>query len=138
MRQVRFASAFTFLYSKRTGTPAAEMLNQVDPAVMHERFDRLTALQDEHSLAYNRQSLGQSVEILVEGASAKQDQVFSGRTGQNQLVNFTVTDPTLLPAETRLQDGRIDGSRLEGGLARVCITDAKTFSLFGVLEAYRP
>jgi len=138
MRQVRFASAFTFLYSKRTGTPAAEMPNPVDPAVMHERFDRLTALQDAHSLAYNRQSLGQTVEILVEGASAKQDQVFSGRTGQNQLVNFTVADPALLPAEARSPDGRIDGSRLEGGLARVRVTDAKTFSLFGVLEAYRP
>ncbi|NLO36692.1 MAG: tRNA (N6-isopentenyl adenosine(37)-C2)-methylthiotransferase MiaB [Clostridiaceae bacterium] len=138
LEQVRFASAFTFLYSRRTGTPAAEMADPVDPAVMHERFTRLTALQDAHSLDVNRQNLGQSVEILVEGASAKQEQVFSGRTGQNQLVNFTVADPALLPAEARRPDGGIDGNRLEGGLARVRILEAKTFSLFGVLEAYRP
>ncbi|MDW7659471.1 MAG: tRNA (N6-isopentenyl adenosine(37)-C2)-methylthiotransferase MiaB, partial [Bacillota bacterium] len=54
MERVRFDSAFTFLFSRRTGTPAANMTDQVDPAVMHERFDRLTEMQYRHSLTSNQ------------------------------------------------------------------------------------
>lgn len=137
MARVRFDSAFTFLFSKRTGTPAANMPGQVDEAVMHERFDRLTELQYQHSLASNRRSIGRSVEVLVEGTSLKQAQVMSGRTGQNQLVNFTIDDPGLLPADVKGEDGSVDGDKLEGSIATVQITGAKTFSLSGVLEAWR-
>jgi tRNA-2-methylthio-N6-dimethylallyladenosine synthase len=137
MAQVRFDSAFTFLFSRRTGTPAANMPDQVDPAVMHERFDRLTNLQYQHALTSNNRSIGRVVEVLVEGTSLKQEHVFSGRTGQNQLVNFTVEDPGLLPAAVKNEDGSIAGDKLEGSIAKVHITGAKTFSLSGVLEDWR-
>ncbi len=123
MQQVRFDSAFTFLYSKRSGTPAAQLPEQVDPAVMRERFERLLALQYEHSLTSNQKTLGRVLEVLVEGPSLKQKDVYSGRTGQNQLVNFTIED-----------HDRPD--QLEGRIARVLIKEAKTFSLGGVLEAW--
>ncbi|MDW7657366.1 MAG: TRAM domain-containing protein, partial [Bacillota bacterium] len=78
-----------------------------------------------------------SVEVLVEGTSLKQAQVFSGRTGQNQLVNFTIEESGLLPAGIKDENGNIDGDQLEGSIATVRITEAKTFSLVGVLEAWR-
>jgi tRNA-2-methylthio-N6-dimethylallyladenosine synthase len=137
MAQVRFDSAFTFLFSRRTGTPAANLPDQVDPAVMHERFDRLTNLQYQHALASNARNVGRSVEVLVEGTSLKQEHVFSGRTGQNQLVNFTIENPGLLPADVKNEDGSIAGDKLEGSIATVHITGAKTFSLSGVLEDWR-
>src|SRR3954468_5003221 len=65
VRQARFASAFTFQYSKRPGTPAAEMDGQVPKDVVQERFLRLTALQDEISWAENEKIVGRQVELLV-------------------------------------------------------------------------
>src|SRR5688500_15044559 len=65
VRQARFASAFTFQYSKRPGTPAAEMAGQLPKDVVQERYLRLTALQDEISWAENRAQIGSTVELLV-------------------------------------------------------------------------
>src|SRR5215203_4265546 len=62
VRQARFASAFTFQYSKRPGTPAAEMDGQLPKDVVQERYLRLTALQDEISWAENRAQVGRTVE----------------------------------------------------------------------------
>ena len=64
VEQARFASAFTFQYSIREGTPAATMADQVPKEVVQERYLRLTALQDEISLAENRAQLGRRVELL--------------------------------------------------------------------------
>lgn len=137
MREARFESAFTFLFSKRTGTPAAEMPDQIDEEVMKARFARLVELQNKLSLEANKRFEGRWVDVLVEGPSLKEDKVISGRTSQNQLVNFTVPDLQLLPAELLSPEGCIRKNALEGHLVKVRITEAKTFSLVGTGEAWQ-
>ncbi len=91
--RARFASAFTFQYSKRPGTPAAEMAGEVPKAVVQERFDRLIALQDELSWAGNREIEGREVEVLVapgEGRKDGETARMSGRARDNRLVHFSV------------------------------------------------
>ncbi|NLW10987.1 MAG: tRNA (N6-isopentenyl adenosine(37)-C2)-methylthiotransferase MiaB [Clostridiaceae bacterium] len=134
MRQVRFSSAFTFIYSKRTGTPAAELDDQIDAAVIKERFKRLLDLQNEHSLASNLEIEGQLVEVLLEGRSDGDPEILSGRTADSRLVNLRVHDLSMIPERLLGDDGLLDGSRLEGSMAQVRITKAKTFSLEGELE----
>ncbi|HEV7188743.1 MAG TPA: tRNA (N6-isopentenyl adenosine(37)-C2)-methylthiotransferase MiaB, partial [Blastococcus sp.] len=95
VRQARFASAFTFQYSKRPGTPAAEMDGQLPKDVVQERFLRLTALQDEISWAENRALVGRQVELLVaagEGSKDKATGRLSGRARDGRLVHFTAAD----------------------------------------------
>lgn len=65
VRQARFAAAFTFQYSKRPGTPAAELDGQLPKAVVQERYERLIELQEQISLEGNRAMVGQTVELLV-------------------------------------------------------------------------
>lgn len=91
VRQVGFTSAFTFIYSKRSGTPAARMENQIPLAVKKDRLNRLMALQNEYSLRYHQQLLGQKVEILVEGPSKNQE-IWQGRTRTGILVLWPVAD----------------------------------------------
>ncbi|MBF6354578.1 tRNA (N6-isopentenyl adenosine(37)-C2)-methylthiotransferase MiaB [Nocardia higoensis] len=91
VRQARFTSAFTFQYSKRPGTPAAEMPDQLPKQVVQERYDRLIALQEEISLAANRDLIGAEVELLVaEGAGKKNAATarMSGRARDGRLVHF--------------------------------------------------
>ena len=129
MQQVRFDAAFTFQYSKRTGTPAASMADQVSDAVVRERFGRMLALQNSHSLASN-QALADSLQsILIEGRSEGDPTVLSGRTADNRLVNCRVPNLELLPPEALDPAGHLDGEALEGRMATVRITRAKTFSL---------
>ncbi|MGL5819227.1 MAG: tRNA (N6-isopentenyl adenosine(37)-C2)-methylthiotransferase MiaB [Phycicoccus sp.] len=89
----RFSSAFTFQYSKRPGTPAASMADQVPKVVVQERFDRLVALQDAVSWAENRRLEGRDVEVLVapgEGRKDGETNRLSGRARDNRLVHFAV------------------------------------------------
>jgi tRNA-2-methylthio-N6-dimethylallyladenosine synthase len=91
----RFAGAFTFQYSVRPGTPAAEMEGQLPKAVVQERFDRLVALQEEVSWAGNREVEGRAVEVLVapgEGRKDGETARMSGRARDNRLVHFAVPD----------------------------------------------
>jgi tRNA-2-methylthio-N6-dimethylallyladenosine synthase len=95
VRQARFASAFTFQYSKRPGTPAAEMDGQVPKDVVQERYLRLTALQDEISWDENRALIGRKVELLVAAGEGSKDAAtgrLSGRARDGRLVHFTATD----------------------------------------------
>ncbi len=85
--EARFDSAFTFIYSPRPGTPAAEMPDQVDPAVAADRFARLVALQRDLSLQSNRAQIGSTVEILTEGPSKKDPEMATGRTRTNRVVH---------------------------------------------------
>ncbi len=89
VKKVRFDLAYTFLYSKRTGTKAAEFENQVPENVKKERFQRLvdtqTAIGAELNLCYE----GQTVEVLVEGKSRQSDAMYTGRTRKYKLVNFS-------------------------------------------------
>ena len=134
MEKVKFDSAFTFIYSRRTGTPAAKMEEQISDDVIKERFSRLTKLQYEHSLQSNKKLEGQTVEILLEGRSEGSADILSGRTADNRLINVSY-DKEALPQNYLGDDGTADGNKLEGMLALVRITKAKTFSLEGELES---
>jgi tRNA-2-methylthio-N6-dimethylallyladenosine synthase len=95
VRQARFAGAFTFQYSKRPGTPAAEMDGQLPKAVVQERYERLTALQEEISWAENRALVGRRVELLVaagEGSKDARTGRLSGRARDGRLVHFAGAD----------------------------------------------
>src|SRR5215211_1149530 len=73
VRQARFSSAFTFQYSKRPGTPAAEMAGQLPKDVVQERYLRLTALQEEISWDENNRLVGTKVELLVAAGEGSKD-----------------------------------------------------------------
>ena len=88
VRQVRFDSAFTFIYSKRTGTPAAAMKNQVPEAVVKDRFDRL--LKEVQAIAAGQcgKDTGTVQEALVEDIDHKQPGMITGRLSNNLMVHF--------------------------------------------------
>ncbi len=91
----RFAGAFTFQYSKRPGTPAADLDDQVPKAVVQERYERLVALADQVAWDENKKIVGTTVELMVaEGEGRKDGQThrLSGRARDNRLVHFTHTD----------------------------------------------
>ncbi|HQD70662.1 MAG: tRNA (N6-isopentenyl adenosine(37)-C2)-methylthiotransferase MiaB [Limnochordia bacterium] len=111
---VRFSSAFTFIYSPRPGTPAAKMADQVPEDVKKERVYRLIDLQNRISLEYMQAQLGKTEEVLVDELAAKTGEL-SGRTRTNKQVLFS------------------GPSDLLGKLVQVKITEAKTWSLRGVM-----
>src|SRR5215213_638540 len=95
VREARFSGAFTFQYSKRPGTPAAEMADQLPKDVVQERYLRLTALQDEISWAENTALVGRRVELLVASGEGSKDAArgrLSGRARDGRLVHFTATE----------------------------------------------
>src|SRR5206468_11960769 len=73
VRAARFAGAFTFQYSKRPGTPAAEMPDQVPPDVVAERYQRLVTLIDDIAWTENKQLAGATVEVLVAEGEGRKD-----------------------------------------------------------------
>lgn len=134
MEQVRFDSAFTFIYSPRPGTPAAEYTDQVADSVVAKRFERLLSLQNEHSLAANKKLEGLQVEVLLEGTSNGDRQVLTGRTADFKLINCKLHADIyreLPPAA--FSDGELNSDYFEGQYAVVNINRAKTFSLEGEL-----
>src|ERR1700744_3786381 len=102
VRQARFAGAFTFRYSIRSGTPAAAMDGQVPPEIVQHRYERLAALVEETSLAGNQWFTGRSVEVLVAEGEGRKDAAthrLSGRAPDNRLVHFTPEDTTPRPGD---------------------------------------
>ncbi|WP_265444512.1 tRNA (N6-isopentenyl adenosine(37)-C2)-methylthiotransferase MiaB [Flexivirga meconopsidis] len=100
VREARFSSAFTFQYSIRPGTPAADLPDQLPKAVVQQRFDRLIELQEEVSWAGNRALEGRTLEVLVapsEGRKDAETQRMSGRARDNRLVHFAVPEGTERP-----------------------------------------
>ena len=114
IKKVRYDSAFTFIYSKRKGTPASAP-SQVDRNTAQGRFERLIELQNQISLDISRTYVGKTVEVLVEGVSKTNKDKLTGRTRTNKVVNFS---------------GPIE---LKGKMADVMVTDAQTWSLEGTL-----
>jgi tRNA-2-methylthio-N6-dimethylallyladenosine synthase len=95
----RFAGAFTFQYSKRPGTPAAAMPDQVPREVVQERYERLVALVEEIALAENRRQVGRRLDVLVAEGEGRKDAATarrSGRAPDNRLVHFAL-DPAAPP-----------------------------------------
>lgn len=132
LAEVRFDSAFTFQYSPRPGTPAAQMQNQVPEEVVTERFGRLLAIQNRHCFESSLSVVGTVQEILIEGGSETSRHILSGRTRSNRLVNFTIPAHAVLPSGTILENPlTLNGDTLEGVLADVRITGARPFSLEG-------
>jgi tRNA-2-methylthio-N6-dimethylallyladenosine synthase len=86
--EVRYDQAFTFQYSPRPLTEAAELPGQLPKEVVQERFDRLCRLQERVSYERNQQLVGRSEEVVVEGPSKKNAARLSGRTRTNRLVHF--------------------------------------------------
>ena len=133
----RFSSAFTFQYSIRPGTPAADLPDQLPKAVVQERFDRLIELQERVSWAGNREQEGKTVEVLVapgEGRKDAETQRMSGRAADNRLVHFAVPEgaerprpgdmvtvevtygaPHHLVADSGLEGGTYSVRRTKGG-----------------------
>ena len=96
----RFAAAFTFQYSIRPGTPAADMPNQVPKEVVQERYERLLALQNRISLEENEKQVGRDVNVLVangEGRKDAESHRMSGRAEDNRLVHFEVPAGSDIP-----------------------------------------
>jgi tRNA-2-methylthio-N6-dimethylallyladenosine synthase len=92
VRAARFSGAFTFQYSKRPGTPAAVLEEQVPKAVVQERYERLVALADDVAWAENRALEGRTVELMVAEGEGRKDAAthrLSGRARDNRLVHFT-------------------------------------------------
>jgi len=88
VREVRFDSAFTFIYSPREGTPAAAMPDDIPPEVKKARLLKLNETLSEISREANERLRGQTVEVLVEGESKSNPDILSGRTRTNKLVHF--------------------------------------------------
>jgi tRNA-2-methylthio-N6-dimethylallyladenosine synthase len=98
VRQVRFANAFTFIYSKRPGTPAAEMPNQIREEIKQDRYERLAKLVNQIVWEENQAQIGQVIEVLVATGEGKKDDVtgrMSGRARDNRLVHFTPNENTV-------------------------------------------
>ena len=113
VRRVKYDMLFSFIYSKREGTPAAKMENQIPDEVKSARFARLLEAQAENALSRNLPLEGKVVRILVDGESKTDPSMFSGRTEGNKLVH--------IPANEALR----------GEFADVRITKALTYSLTG-------
>jgi len=100
VERARFASAFTFQYSPRPGTPAATMDEQIPKAVVQERYDRLIALQERISEEENAAQLGRELQVLVaegEGRKDAENARLSGRAEDARLVHFDVPERSETP-----------------------------------------
>jgi len=88
VKKVNFEQIFMFIYSRRVGTPADRMENQIPENIKHERFDRLKALFEEQVENNNKKYIGTTQKILVEGISKNNSEMLTGRTNSNKVVVF--------------------------------------------------
>ncbi|MBR2432833.1 MAG: TRAM domain-containing protein, partial [Clostridia bacterium] len=113
LKRVRYDMIYSFIYSPRKGTPAAEMPNQIEPKIQSERFDRLLKTQNEIAYEINQQMLGRTIRALCDGPSKNNPNVLNGRDEGNKIVLFE-GDPAF-----------------EGKYVNIKITKADTFALYG-------
>ncbi|WP_144754621.1 tRNA (N6-isopentenyl adenosine(37)-C2)-methylthiotransferase MiaB [Curtobacterium pusillum] len=100
VEQARFASAFTFQYSIRPGTPAATMDDQLPKQVVQQRYERLVALQERITAEENAAQVGRRIEVLVATGEGKKDDTthrLSGRAEDSRLVHFAVPEGSAVP-----------------------------------------
>lgn len=115
IRQVHYSQAFTFMYSKRSGTPAASMPEQIPLEVKKRRLQMLMKAQNAESLAWRQKMLGRTWEVLVEGPSKTNPERMTGRTRSNELFVFQA-DPSCV-----------------GALVHVRALEAHSWTIFGDL-----
>ena len=113
IKKARFSGAFTFIYSKRTGTPAAVMENQVSEEEAKVSFNKVLDALNPIIYEINTQKVGKSFTVLAEDISSSDESFITGRTDDNSLVHFK-GDKSLI-----------------GTMVNVKITDCKTFYLIG-------
>ncbi len=97
VEQARFSGAYTFQYSKRPGTPAATLPDQVPKAVVQERYERLVALVNDIAWAENTKVVGRTVELMVSEGEGRKDAAthrLTGRARDNRLVHFLAPGPS--------------------------------------------
>jgi tRNA-2-methylthio-N6-dimethylallyladenosine synthase len=102
VERARFANAFTFQYSKRPGTPAAALPDQLPKAVVQERYQRLIDLQERIALEENTAQVGTRVELLVATGEGRKDAStarMSGRARDGRLVHFAPGDADVRPGD---------------------------------------
>ena len=116
MDLVQYCHAFTFMYSKRSGTLAAEMEHQIPLDVKKRRLQKLMSVQNQQSLKWRQNMIGKTYEVLVEGPSRTNTDRLTGRTRGYELVVFN------------------GSSELIGSLVNVKIIDASSFTLTGEIQ----
>jgi tRNA-2-methylthio-N6-dimethylallyladenosine synthase len=102
VREARFSGAFTFQYSKRPGTPAAVLDDQVPPDVVKDRYDRLVELVNDIAWEENKRLVGRRVELMVSEGEGRKDAAthrLSGRGPDNRLVHFTPSVDGIRPGD---------------------------------------
>jgi tRNA-2-methylthio-N6-dimethylallyladenosine synthase len=123
VRAARFASAFTFQYSKRPGTPAADMADQVPKQVVQERYERLIEVQEEISWQLNRSQVGHEVELLVAEGEGRKDAAthrMSGRSRDGRLVHFS---PTGVAVDREIRPGDVVSTVVTYGAPHHLVAD---------------
>ena len=113
LKEVEYDTIFSFIYSKRNGTPAAKMPDVMDEAQKHQNFEAMLAVQNEISRRKNDAYLGRTETVLVEGFSKNNRETLTGRTEGGKVVNFP------------------GGKEQIGQMVKVKITKTQTWSLFG-------
>lgn len=116
--EAQFAQAFTFIYSKRAGTPAAEMVDNTPREIIQERFDRLVHHVEDSAFNFNQRALGSVVPMLIEGTSKKNNFMLQGKSPWNQTVHTPVLDG-------------MNAADLIGKVLDVKVETAKTWYLAG-------
>lgn len=119
-REVAYANAFTFIYSRRAGTPAAEMPDDTPREVIQERFDRLVKVIEDTAFAFNQHEMGATVPVLVEGTSKKDTHMLQGKSPKNQTVHAPIPE-------------NWDPSTLVGKIVDVKVDRCRTFYLSGTV-----
>lgn len=88
LEDLRFDSAYTFIYSPRRGTPAARMEDQIDDATKHRRLQEIMDVENDISLACNQQMVGKTYTVIVEGPTKQTEDNWFGRTSGNKMIIF--------------------------------------------------
>ncbi|MGH3364066.1 MAG: MiaB/RimO family radical SAM methylthiotransferase, partial [Nocardioidaceae bacterium] len=107
VEKARFSGAFTFQYSKRPGTPAAVLEDQVPREVVQDRYERLVTLVNDIAWEENKEIVGRTVELLVAEGEGRKDAAthrLTGRARDNRLVHFTAVDHEGRPIDVRPGD----------------------------------
>ena len=115
LEEIRFDSVYSFIYSPRRGTPAAEMADQVKAEVAGARFGRLLARQADISREKNLPLVGRDIRVLSDGPSKTDPSVFKGRSDEGKLVHFKADESTV------------------GKFITVHIDRAESFALYGTV-----
>ena len=116
MAEIGFDNSFIFKYSPRPGTPAFELKDDVSAAEKMRRNKILLVLQDEMGLDINARTIGHAVEVLVEGVSLRNKQMWAGRTRTNKIVIFDPDSKTRLGDILNVKTDRVMAQTLYGKL----------------------